>query len=830
MNQPVAPALAALTLSLTAIPAFAGTIDPALQVQLETRPYDLHNVLVSMVDQVDLAALESRFNAERAPLAVRHQDTIESLQGLASFSQASLLQDLSVMTADSPLRMRQVATVESYWLRNLVRVEATSDVIFEIAARSDVLDVHLNAPIELVQPFEGEPDSGSMGLGGVEPGVAEIQAPAAWAMGYDGTGALVAIVDTGADGNHESLASRWRGLDPAYAGNPQWAFDDPYSNNESFPFDGSYHGSHCLGSIVGGAPGDSIGVAPGAQWIAGATIDRGGGISETISDAIETFQWVVDPDGNPSTMFDVPDVCSNSWGVTDVHGVPACDNELWSFIDAMETAGVVVVFAAGNEGPSSSTIRRPADRNTSAFTTLAVGAVDGNAGDSFPVASFSSRGPVYCNPFGNGSAKPDISAPGVNVRSTSAGGGYTTLSGTSMACPHIAGVVALMRGANPELPVQELKQIMFDTVTDRGAPGKDNDYGWGVVNALLSVEGALETVSVQVELLTPIPELTDPFAGFPLELAISDGDDIHDPSTVRMLANGVSYPMTATQPGRYAGTVPGLGCGSEVQVAFEVGVFGSSDVVRYPSAGGFATTQWSDIVDVVLDSGDTTSGWQVSGNATDGQWEQGAPIPSSVCSRGNPGQDADGSNGCWLTDNDSANACNSDVDGGNTVLTSPAFDLSVEGSILSYARWLDNTNGSNPGTDALVVEWSTDGSSWNTLETFGPANAGGGWLRPEFVVGQDLPASSSMQLRFTVGDDDVLPSVVEAGIDDLRVVRYVCDDPTVEGDVNGDGVVNFDDLVNMLADWGACSGCPSDIDGNGQVDFSDLLTLLGNWS
>ncbi|MGB0323910.1 MAG: hypothetical protein ACPGGL_00080, partial [Phycisphaerales bacterium] len=69
MNQPVAPALAALTLSLTAIPAFAGTIDPALQVQLEARPYDLHNVLVSMVDQVDLAALESRFNAERAPLA-----------------------------------------------------------------------------------------------------------------------------------------------------------------------------------------------------------------------------------------------------------------------------------------------------------------------------------------------------------------------------------------------------------------------------------------------------------------------------------------------------------------------------------------------------------------------------------------------------------------------------------------------------------------------------------------------------------------------------------------------------------------------------------------
>ncbi|MEC8386296.1 MAG: S8 family serine peptidase, partial [Planctomycetota bacterium] len=400
MNQPVMPALAAFTISMTAIPAFAGTIDPALQVELEARPYALHNVLVSMVEQVDLVALESRFNAERAPLAIRHQETIESLQGLASFSQASLLQDLSAMTADTAPRMRQVAAIESYWLRNLVRVEATSDVIFEIAARSDVLDVHLNAPIELVQPFEGEPDNGSMGLGGVEPGVAEIQAPAAWAMGYDGTGALVAIVDTGADGNHESLASRWRGLDPAYAGNPQWAFDDPFQDppDEDFPTDSGDHGTHCLGSIVGGAPGDSIGVAPGAEWIAGATIDQGGGIDQTLADAIETFEWVVDPDGDPSTMFDVPDVCSNSWGVTGFHGVPDCDNQLWSFIDAMETAGVVVVFAAGNEGPISSTIRRPADRNTTAFTTLAVGAVDGNSGIDFPMASFSSRGPVYCNP------------------------------------------------------------------------------------------------------------------------------------------------------------------------------------------------------------------------------------------------------------------------------------------------------------------------------------------------------------------------------------------------------------------------------------------------
>ena len=87
-----------------------------------------------------------------------------------------------------------------------------------------------------------------------------------------------------------------------------------------------------------------------------------------------------------------------------------------------------------------------------------------------------------------------------------------------------------------------------------------------------------------------------------------------------------------------------------------------------------------------------------------------------------------------------------------------------------------------------------------------------------------------MQLRFTVGDDDAQPSVVEAGIDDIRVVRYVCNDPSIPGDIDGDGVVNFDDLVTLLASWGGCSGCDADIDGNGDVDFNDVLILLGNWS
>ena len=113
MNQPVMPALAAFTISMTAIPAFAGTIDPALQVELEARPYALHNVLVSMVEQVDLVALESRFNAERAPLAIRHQETIESLQRIhaPTVLQHPQLAGLLAGPAPNPFTTRQPSAV-----------------------------------------------------------------------------------------------------------------------------------------------------------------------------------------------------------------------------------------------------------------------------------------------------------------------------------------------------------------------------------------------------------------------------------------------------------------------------------------------------------------------------------------------------------------------------------------------------------------------------------------------------------------------------------------------------------------------------------------------
>ena len=272
--------------------------------------------------------------------------------------------------------------------------------------------------------------------------------------------------------------------DPKYEGHPEWAWYDPYAGQNDFPYDTNGHGTHTMGTVCGGAPGDQIGVAPGALWISAAPIDRGGGIPRTVSDAILSFEWLIDPDGDPETNWDVPAVCSNSWRVTTGHGYPPCDELFWSYLDACEAVGTVIIFSAGNEGTAG--LGRPPDRATDDYRCFAVAAVDAND-PSWPIADFSSRGPTYCTPDGSEAIKPDIAAPGVDVRSSIPGGGYGQKSGTSMASPHINGVVALMREANPELPVDVIKQIIFETAYDLGDPGEDNDYGWGMVDAYEAV-------------------------------------------------------------------------------------------------------------------------------------------------------------------------------------------------------------------------------------------------------------------------------------------------------------------------------------------------------
>jgi hypothetical protein len=221
-------------------------------------------------------------------------------------------------------------------------------------------------------------------------------------------------------------------------------------------------------------------VAFGAQWIAAAVVDRGGGVQRTIADILSAFQWSADPDGDPSNSDDMPDVINNSWGVPTGY-LGACDMTFWEAIDNVESLGIVCLFAAGNEGPFSSTIRTPADRITTQFNSFAVGAIN-NQG--LEIASFSSRGPSGCDSV---TIKPEIVAPGVGIRSCDNGGGYISMSGTSMATPHIAGAVAILRQFNSQASTDQVKAALLAGAVDHGPPGEDNSYGYGLLNILNSI-------------------------------------------------------------------------------------------------------------------------------------------------------------------------------------------------------------------------------------------------------------------------------------------------------------------------------------------------------
>jgi subtilisin family serine protease len=297
-----------------------------------------------------------------------------------------------------------------------------------------------------------------------------LKVPSLWRLGLTGAGRLICSFDTGVDQVHPALARKWRGNHATLSST--WLST---VNPGPVPWDKSGHGTHTMGIMVGSEGGDTIGVAPGAEWIAAGVIDQGKTLSATISDILLAFQWALNPDGDPATTDDVPDVVLNSWGVPGGMFGP-CDQTFWAAIDNVEAAGVVTIFSAGNEGPDAMTIRNPANRASSPTNSFAVGAVD----DLKQIASFSSRGPVICN---SASIKPEVVAPGVSIRSSAKGGGYSSMSGTSMAAPFIAGMVALCRQYNPDATTEQIKWALIQSAEDLGLAGEDNSYGFGLVDA-----------------------------------------------------------------------------------------------------------------------------------------------------------------------------------------------------------------------------------------------------------------------------------------------------------------------------------------------------------
>ena len=330
---------------------------------------------------------------------------------------------------------------------------------------------------------------------------------------------------------------------------------------------------------------------------------------------------------------------------------------------------------------------------------------------------------------------------------------------------------------------------------------------------------------------------------FSVQLSPNDDTIVGTPSLFYRFGSGayIPAPLALVSGDNYTATIPAPLCSSTPQ--FYLSAQGALEgTVTLPAGGAgqpFNAVVGTDNI-VAGFNFETAPGWTVENSVPlgDGAWDRGVPVN---CDRGDPTADYDGSGQCFLTDNSSANGCNSDVDDGSTTLVSPVFDISaLPDPVLTYARWYSNSFGASPQADVFTVEVSSNGgSSWSTLEIVGPTGASanpevnGGWFLKSFYIGDFVPITSQFRVRFTASD--VAPgSVIEAGIDAFKIRGLTCDFTPVNcpGDANFDSQVDFDDINTVIANWLADytpSTGPGDSNGDGIVNFDDINASIAFW-
>ena len=475
----------------------AGTVTDLLIDEMGgASPDQLIPVLIKPVGRADMDYINQVASALDA--AGRREFAVSELKLFAENAQRPVLSALEGFASGS------VSEVRTSWISNTIGCWATVDVLRAVAARDDVAWIALKTfPDILIEPVEiREPSREELTLANAW-GVDKINAPDVWALGYEGQGVIVSIVDTGVNYNHLDLHNQmWH--DTAAGLHYGWDFAD----NDGDPMDQSGHGTHCAGSVgSNGNAGTSCGVAPQATLMA---IRVGTSFSD------EQDVW----DGFEFSVVNGAQVISTSLGW------PQSQNpvrQTWREVEEnVLAAGVIHSIAAGNEGGNPSTpgdIRTPGDcpppwlhpdqTTIGGLTaTVTVGATD--ASDN--LASFSSLGYStwkYDAPWNDyadtspeiGLIDPDISGPGVDIVSCSYSNpaGYTTMSGTSMATPHLAGCMALLFSINPNLTPAVMDSILEVTSLDLGAAGKDNYYGAGRVDIYQAALSVLELVGNETE-------------------------------------------------------------------------------------------------------------------------------------------------------------------------------------------------------------------------------------------------------------------------------------------------------------------------------------------
>ncbi|MBD3373302.1 MAG: S8 family serine peptidase [Candidatus Coatesbacteria bacterium] len=457
--------------------------------------------LNTQLDRATAAQLSYGRSKEEARVAV-----VDWLKATAAAEQAGLLDYLQASRATG-----EVGDYQPFWLSNFVFAELSEAAIMEIAERPEVVRITRGSDgeglwIGLGFPSEETAEPVTMYENGREIawGVTQVNADDVWALGYTGDGVSVVVGDTGQRYTHHDLYSHY---------DASISYD--YSDDDSDPYfhSGESHGTHCAGSVGSdGTAGTQAGVAPDYTY----------GAHRLYMMMTYTGELSVWNSWQGAVNWGV-DVVSNSLGWTD-YGNP--DRPTWrTNAQNAIAAGVTLVIAAGNEGPGAQTLRCPGD----VPEVITVGATN----SSDVIASFSSRGPS--TEYGDTVIKPDVSAPGVGIKScyTSSDTAYDDgWNGTSMATPHVAGAVALLLEADPTLTPAQLKLILEDTAIDLGDPGKDNAYGSGRIDALAAVQSlgpipaGLSLISLEITNDDNGDGKIDPGESIELEVTVENTGDI----------------------------------------------------------------------------------------------------------------------------------------------------------------------------------------------------------------------------------------------------------------------------------------------------------------